>query len=74
MGARAAGAGEGEAQVNSMLGMLVFALGGLSGAMFLLPARYVRDWGYETWWMFYCVVGLLICPPVICAITVPDFW
>ena len=60
--------------MSSMLGMLVFALGGLSGATFLLPARYVRSWSYETWWMFYCVVGLLICPPVICAITVPDFW
>ena len=60
--------------MSSLLGMMVFALGGLAGATFLLPARYVRNWSYETWWMFYCVVGLLICPPVICAITVPDFW
>ena len=54
--------------------MMVFALGGLAGATFLLPARGVRNWAYETWWMFYCVVGLVLCPPVICAITVPDFW
>ena len=60
--------------MNAMLGMVIFALGGLSGATFLLPARGVRNWAYETWWMFYCVVGLLLCPPVICAITVPDFW
>ena len=59
--------------MNSVLGMLVFALGGLSGATFLLPARGVKGWAYETWWMFYCVVGLILCPPVICALTVPDF-
>ena len=60
--------------MNAMFGMVVFALGGLAGATFLLPARGVKSWAYETWWMFYCVVGLLICPPVICALTVPDFW
>ena len=57
-----------------MLGMMVFALGGFAGATFLIPARGVKGWAYETWWMFYCVVGLLLCPPVICAFTVPDFW
>lgn len=60
--------------MNTILGMMVFALGGLAGATFLLPARGVRNWAYETWWMFYCVVGLVVCPPIICAITVPDFW
>ena len=60
--------------MNPILGMLVFALGGLAGATFLLPARGVKGWAYETWWMFYCVVGLLIMPAVICAIAVPDFW
>jgi len=59
---------------NPLLGMLVFALGGLAGAIFLLPARGVKGWAYETWWMFYCVFGLLLSPLVVCAITVPDFW
>ena len=60
--------------MSSILGMMVFALGGLAGATFLLPARGVKGWAYETWWMFYCVFGLLVSPAVICAITVPDFW
>ena len=60
--------------MSSVIGMMVFALGGLAGATFLIPARGVKGWAYETWWMFYCVVGLLVCPPVICAFTVPDFW
>ena len=59
--------------MNPVLGMLVFALGGFAGATFLLPARGVKGWAYETWWMFYCVVGLLVCPPIVCALFVPDF-
>ena len=59
--------------MNSILGMLIFAAGGFAGATFLLPARGVKNWAYETWWMFYCVVGLVVMPAVICAIAVPDF-
>ena len=59
---------------NAIVGMMIFALGGLAGATFLLPARGIRGWAYETWWMFYCVFGLLISPFVVCAVTVPDFW
>lgn len=60
--------------MNSVLGMMVFALGGLAGATFLIPARGVKEWAYETWWMFYCVLGLIVSPAIICAVTVPDFW
>ena len=60
--------------MDAMFGMMVFALGGLAGATFLLPARGIKNWAYETWWMLYCFAGLVICPPVICAFTVPDFW
>lgn len=60
--------------MDSLLGMLTFALGGLAGATFLLPARGVKGWAYETWWMVYVLIGLIICPPVICSLTVPDFW
>ena len=57
-----------------MLGMMVFALGGLAGATFLLPARGVKGWSYETWWFVYVLLGLIVCPPIICFFTVPDFW
>ena len=60
--------------MNPILGMLVFALGGLAGATFLLPARGVKGWAYETWWFVYVLIGLIVCPPVICYFTVPDFW
>lgn len=60
--------------MSSALGMLVFALGGLAGATFLIPARGIRGWSYETWWMVYVFLGLIVCPPLICYLTVPDFW
>ena len=60
--------------MDSVLGMLIFSAGGLAGATFLLPARYVKGWAYESWWFVYVFIGLIICPPVICYLTVPDFW
>ena len=60
--------------MNALLGMLTFSLGGLAGATFLLPARGVKGWAYETWWLFYCLVGHIVCPTLICWIAVPDFW
>lgn len=59
---------------SPILGMIIFSLGGLAGATFLLPARGVRGWAYETWWFVYVLIGLIVCPPVICWFTVPDFW
>ena len=59
--------------MDSILGMLIFCGGGFAGATFLLPARGVKGWAYETWWMFYCVVGLLLMPTLVCLIAVPDF-
>ena len=60
--------------MSSVLGMLVFSLGGLAGATFLIPARGIKGWAYETWWFFYVFLGLIVCPPLICYFTVPDFW
>ena len=60
--------------MDSVLGMLIFCGGGLAGATFLLPARGVKGWAYESWWLVYVFVGLIVCPPVICYLTVPDFW
>ena len=60
--------------MDAILGMLVFSLGGLAGATFLLPARGVKGWAYESWWLVYVFVGQLVCPTVICYFTVPDFW
>ena len=44
--------------MDSVLGMLIFSAGGLAGATFLLPSRWVKGWSYETWWFVYSLVGL----------------
>ena len=51
--------------MDSVLGMLIFSAGGLAGATFLLPARGVKSWAYESWWFVYVFVGLIVCPPLI---------
>ena len=60
--------------MDAILGMLIFSLGGLAGATFLLPARGIKGWAYESWWLVYAFIGLIVCPPLICYFTVPDFW
>ena len=60
--------------MSSILGMLIFALGGLAGATFLLPARGIKGWAYESWWLVYVFVGLILSPALICCLLVPDVW
>ena len=59
--------------MDSIFGMLIFALGGLCGAAYQLPSRWVKNWAFESWWFIYVVSALVIAPPVICYFTVPDF-
>ena len=47
---------------NPMLGSLIFALGGLAGAVFALPFRKVKGWAYESYWFVYAVFGLILFP------------
>ena len=60
--------------MDSILGMLIFCGGGLAGATFLLPARGVKGWAYETGWLVSVLAGWLVFPLVFDAIAVPDFW
>jgi L-rhamnose-H+ transport protein len=58
--------------MNSTLGMLLFALGGLSGAAFALPFRKVKGWNYESYWFIYSVFGLILFPLALAFVTVPN--
>ncbi len=57
---------------NPALGVLIFALGGLAGAVFYLPFRRVRDWAWESSWLVYAVVGLLVVPLALAWATSPN--
>jgi len=52
--------------------MLLFTLGGLAGAVFYMPFKKVKDWAWESYWMIYAVVGLLIIPWILALSTSPN--
>src|SRR3974377_956316 len=51
-----------ELTVNPTLGVFLYALGGLAGAVFYLPFKRVRNWAWESYWMVYAVFGLVLVP------------
>ena len=47
-----------ETTANPALGVMIFVLGGLAGAIFYLPFKKVTNWAWESYWMVYAVIGL----------------
>lgn len=58
--------------VNPPLGILIFMLGGLAGAVFYLPFKKVKGWAWESYWLIYAVFGLIIVPWVLTLLTSPN--
>lgn len=58
--------------MNATIGILLCALGGLAGATFALPFRKVKGWSYESYWLVYAIVGLVLFPFALASATVPD--
>jgi L-rhamnose-H+ transport protein len=54
------------------LGILIFTLGGLAGAVFYLPFKKVTRWAWESYWMVYAVCGLVIVPWALALATSPN--
>jgi L-rhamnose-H+ transport protein len=50
---------------NPALGILIFMLGGLAGAIFYLPFKKVTQWAWESYWLVYALFGLLIIPWIL---------
>jgi L-rhamnose-H+ transport protein len=57
---------------NPALGVLIFALGGLAGAIFYLPFKKVRHWAWESYWLIYALFGLIIVPWCLALFTSPN--
>ena len=57
---------------NSALGIIIFVLGGLAGAVFYLPLKKVKNWAWESYWMVYAVVGLVVVPWILALGTSPN--
>jgi L-rhamnose-H+ transport protein len=57
---------------NPSLGILIFVLGGLAGAVFYLPLKNVKNWAWESYWLFYALFALLIVPWALALIQSPN--
>src|SRR5512136_3037428 len=57
---------------NPALGVLIFALGGLAGAIFYLPFKKVKGWAWESYWLIYAIFGLVLVPWVLAYATSPN--
>jgi L-rhamnose-H+ transport protein len=57
---------------NPMFGIFLFMLGGLSGAVFYLPFSKVKKWAWESYWLVYALVGLVLVPWILAFTTAPN--
>jgi hypothetical protein len=55
-----------------ILGVLIFILGGLASAVFYLPFKKVKNWAWESYWLVYAVLALLVAPWVLAFATSPN--
>src|ERR1039457_6381702 len=53
------------------MGILIFMLGGLAGAVFYLPFKKVKNWAWESYWLVYAIFGLVLGPWVLALGTSP---
>ena len=60
-----------EVASNPLLGGLICALGGFAGAVFAVPFRGIKGVKYESYWLFYALVGLLVFPLLLALTTCP---
>ena len=57
---------------NPLLGIFIFMLGGLAGAVFYQPFSRVRQWAWESYWFVYALVGLVVVPWILVAVAAPN--
>ena len=60
--------------MNTTIGTLICALGGLAGAVFALPFRGIKGWKYESYWFVYAIAGLVLFPLALGLATCPDLF
>ncbi len=58
--------------LNAPLGIMIFTLGGLAGAVFYLPFKKVKGWAWESYWLVYAVFGLVLVPWLLAFATSPN--
>ena len=60
------------ATTNPVLGIIIFVLGGLAGAVFYMPLKKVKSWAWESYWLFWALFALLIVPWALAFVQSPN--
>jgi L-rhamnose-H+ transport protein len=58
--------------MTPFIGVLMYVIGGATGASFYLPFKKVRNWSWESYWMIYTLAALLLAPWVLAFFVSPN--
>jgi L-rhamnose-H+ transport protein len=61
-----------DATTNPALGIAIFVMGGLAGAIFYLPLKRVKNWAWESYWLIWALFALLLVPWALAFIQSPN--
>ena len=59
-------------ETSPLLGILLYIVADCQGAVFYLPFKKVKNWAWESYWMVYAVVGLVVVPWVLAFAVSPN--
>src|SRR5579871_5882558 len=59
---------------NHTLGLGMVVLGGIFQAMFMLPAKWCKNWKFEHVWLSFSFFCYLLIPWLIVFLSVPHVW
>jgi L-rhamnose-H+ transport protein len=58
-------------EANPIAAIALYIFGGLAGAVFYLPFKKVKNWAWESYWLVYAVVGLVVVPWALAFVVSP---
>jgi len=57
---------------NPMAAIILLVVAGVMNGSFTLPMKYTRAWAWENTWLIWTIWALVIFPPVMTLVTVPN--
>lgn len=58
--------------MNSLLSILLIAIGSVCAASFYVPIKKVKEWSWESYWIIQGIVSWIVAPWIFAAFTVPE--
>jgi L-rhamnose-H+ transport protein len=57
---------------DTTAGLSILVVAGVMNASFTLPMKFTRTWSWENTWLVWSVFALVLLPPIVTGLTVPD--